>query len=783
MTRPGLLRYARRAALLIAWLAWLQSVASWLLRAHPATSEQDGAAVSAGPPGSQAGVWFSIALLVVLGACLVAASLPRHRLATLGLRGFVLCSGLGLMLLPTFDATTRTGGAPPLAHVCATGLLLTCVAWSQRWVAVAAAVLLGLGETRLLLLLEDNGVTTAVLEGLLLLVMGLLCPAMLILLERAAAGVDEANIAAWRRRSELRRAQHRAQEMERWDALLHDKVLGAFHLALRGDSGAVALAREALAALEVLDGSVGPGTGSGPGIPPTRDPAAPDRLPAAAYGPVGHRSFAGLVSERAAQLGLRLRLEVNEPTTSAGPAALVDDDVLTVLVDATSEALTNVARHSGDRQCSVVARLGADRCSVRIIDAGVGFEPLRVDGRRRGLRGSVMRRMEAMGGTARVHSRPGGGCRVALDWTAPTPESATEPAQQWDPSSLRHLLTLGVVATGLHIAIGAQYFAATRSVGGTVLGACAIVGLTLMSALVPMRNAWAWAVVPLTFATQLGLAALVPPPVGLDWRYWFIGAQDTVIGLTAFRQSWRVAASAVVAAVAGIALGMMLSLGLVDILGLLAASPQLVLVGGVSLMLRRGLDSAATTSAEAVAQEWVARTATSAQQERQRVAAERRRDLRQLAVRSLRSIARGLPLDTASAERLERIEAALRDRLVAGAVHTPELAAEVDRARCRGVRVELTAHADATDEERATFGASCRPLLQAAPGGSTVIATFNPAPGGHLASVVLVGSPPPDVGGLAAALDGVSATFRPVISADSDSVLVELWRASAVGVT
>ena len=113
----------------------------------------------------------------------------------------------------------------------------------------------------------------------------------------------------------------------------------------------------------------------------------------------------------------------------------------------------------------------------------------------------------------------------------------------------------------LHVAIGSQFFASSRSAAGMVLGACAIAGLTIMSALVPMRSRWAWAVVPLTFATQLGLAALVPPPVGLDWRYWFIGAQDTVIGLTAFRQSWRVAAGAVVAAMTGLMLGMWLSLG------------------------------------------------------------------------------------------------------------------------------------------------------------------------------------------------------------------------------
>ena len=41
MTRPGLLRYARRAALLIAWLAWVQSAVSWALSEHAAATSPD----------------------------------------------------------------------------------------------------------------------------------------------------------------------------------------------------------------------------------------------------------------------------------------------------------------------------------------------------------------------------------------------------------------------------------------------------------------------------------------------------------------------------------------------------------------------------------------------------------------------------------------------------------------------------------------------------------------------------------------------------------------------
>ena len=46
--------------------------------------------------------------------------------------------------------------------------------------------------------------------------------------------------------------------------------------------------------------------------------------------------------------------------------------------------------------------------------------------------------------------------------------------------------------------------------------------------------------------------------------------------------------------------------------------------------------------------------------------------------------------------------------------------------------------------------------------------------------MVLVGAPTEAVGGCAAALEEVEAAFRPVVSSDSDSVLVELWRVPAV---
>jgi signal transduction histidine kinase len=47
-------------------------------------------------------------------------------------------------------------------------------------------------------------------------------------------------------------------------------------------------------------------------------------------------------------------------------------------------------------------------------DRGPGFDPAAVPDDRRGLRESVLGRMDRHGGTAQVHSRPGAGTEIEL---------------------------------------------------------------------------------------------------------------------------------------------------------------------------------------------------------------------------------------------------------------------------------------------------------------------------------------------------------------------------------
>ncbi|GHH32955.1 sensor histidine kinase [Lentzea cavernae] len=83
-------------------------------------------------------------------------------------------------------------------------------------------------------------------------------------------------------------------------------------------------------------------------------------------------------------------------------------------VRAARELLTNVERHSGTSS----ARLTVTPGVVLVEDDGRGFVPGEVPEHRRGLTGSVVGRLEAVGGTAVVESAPGRGTTARLTWPA-----------------------------------------------------------------------------------------------------------------------------------------------------------------------------------------------------------------------------------------------------------------------------------------------------------------------------------------------------------------------------
>lgn len=96
--------------------------------------------------------------------------------------------------------------------------------------------------------------------------------------------------------------------------------------------------------------------------------------------------------------------------------ALVPASVALAYVRAVREALLNVERHAGVDTAVLTVHGRGGRTVVLVADDGVGFRPEQVARSRRGIRGSVVERMAAVGGSAVVTSHPGAGTTVRLVW-------------------------------------------------------------------------------------------------------------------------------------------------------------------------------------------------------------------------------------------------------------------------------------------------------------------------------------------------------------------------------
>jgi signal transduction histidine kinase len=92
------------------------------------------------------------------------------------------------------------------------------------------------------------------------------------------------------------------------------------------------------------------------------------------------------------------------PLDEAGEAA----------VAAAREAMLNAVKFGGDSPVDVYAESGEQRLAIFVRDRGPGFDPDAVPEDRRGVRESIIGRMERHGGTASIRTPEGGGTEVEL---------------------------------------------------------------------------------------------------------------------------------------------------------------------------------------------------------------------------------------------------------------------------------------------------------------------------------------------------------------------------------
>jgi phage shock protein PspC (stress-responsive transcriptional regulator)/two-component sensor histidine kinase len=91
------------------------------------------------------------------------------------------------------------------------------------------------------------------------------------------------------------------------------------------------------------------------------------------------------------------------------------DEAAEAVLGAAREALLNAAKHAGDSDpIRVYAEIEDSSLQAFVRDRGPGFELAAVPADRRGVRESIIGRMERAGGRAEVRSIPGGGTEVSL---------------------------------------------------------------------------------------------------------------------------------------------------------------------------------------------------------------------------------------------------------------------------------------------------------------------------------------------------------------------------------
>ena len=121
-------------------------------------------------------------------------------------------------------------------------------------------------------------------------------------------------------------------------------------------------------------------------------------------------SVAGALERAAAEVEELHRVPIEVVTVGDGELT----EHLEAIVQAAREAMTNAAKFAGSERVDLYAEVDGDRVEVFVRDRGVGFDPAAIPTDRRGVRDSIIARMERHRGRAAVHSTPGQGTEVEL---------------------------------------------------------------------------------------------------------------------------------------------------------------------------------------------------------------------------------------------------------------------------------------------------------------------------------------------------------------------------------
>ena len=242
----------------------------------------------------------------------------------------------------------------------------------------------------------------------------------------ARQGAQAVELAA---RQASTRAQHEA------NSFIHDHILSALIAVANGLPDRAALRDSARQALDSL--SAGTTVAS----------------------PVATRTLLNDVAGRVGVMAGDIRTDVVLTREHEIPS-----EVAQAITEATLEAVRNSLRHAGSDDAPVTRRvtLTSDACgiSIEVSDSGCGFDPAVAGRGRHGVSGSIIARMQDVGGRATVESAPGEGACVTLRWRPsldsadqqrPERDAAQNEAASWERSLSASMESAGAraIAAGL----------------------------------------------------------------------------------------------------------------------------------------------------------------------------------------------------------------------------------------------------------------------------------------------------------------------------------------------
>jgi signal transduction histidine kinase len=219
-------------------------------------------------------------------------------------------------------------------------------------------------------------------------------------IDRAAERIDEVG-----RAHEAERLASESEAQQRQDArVLHDTVLATLSLLAHSGVGVEA-------------GPLRQQSGDDARLLKQLRLGAPlDNGSSAIFSPESTDDGLGATFESVRKRFARMGLEVN---WHGANHLVLPRDGLDALLGALGECLENVRRHSGVRVADVTVTDDERTVRAMVTDQGSGFEPAAVDPARLGFAESVVGRLHAVGGRARVFSSPGSGTTVMLEVPKP----------------------------------------------------------------------------------------------------------------------------------------------------------------------------------------------------------------------------------------------------------------------------------------------------------------------------------------------------------------------------